>query len=154
MIIEVGRIPPEGMAFVGEEPPVVLDIQDEGNMRIDGPVRYDLKAYVASKELIVNGTLTVDMSFRCSKCGEFFSLHVIDSSFQCARELSDMNESVDLTADIRESMILAFPAYPVCRLDCRGLCPLCGANLNEDECKCKPSEDFRWNVLNNLNSRP
>jgi len=60
-------------------------------------------------------------------------------------------ESVDLTGDIRESMILAFPHYPACRPECKGLCPTCGINLNRDTCSCRPPGDDRWSRLDELN---
>lgn len=56
-------------------------------------------------------------------------------------------ECVDLTADIREAMILAFPAYPVCSPECKGLCATCGVNLNKAACRCAPPDDNRWGVL-------
>jgi uncharacterized metal-binding protein YceD (DUF177 family) len=60
-------------------------------------------------------------------------------------------ESVDLTEDIRESMILAFPHYPVCNPECKGLCPQCGVNLNNAPCSCQPPADDRWAGLDGLN---
>lgn len=56
-------------------------------------------------------------------------------------------ESVDLTEDVREAMILAFPVYPVCRSECKGLCDRCGKNLNEATCECAPPDDNRWAAL-------
>ncbi len=46
-------------------------------------------------------------------------------------------ETVDLEAVIREQIILMVPLKPLCREDCRGLCPICGANLNRETCSCK-----------------
>ncbi len=62
-------------------------------------------------------------------------------------------DSVDLTEDIREAIILAFPGYPVCRPDCKGLCSRCGKNLNRGACGCAPPEDNRWVALENLSPR-
>jgi uncharacterized protein len=41
---------------------------------------------------------------------------------------------VDLTADMRDLIILALPGKRLCREDCRGLCPTCGTDLNMQEC--------------------
>jgi uncharacterized protein len=38
---------------------------------------------------------------------------------------------IDLAPIVRDEMLLAFPISPLCRPDCRGLCPICGENLNE-----------------------
>ena len=44
---------------------------------------------------------------------------------------------IDLSLGIREALLLALPITPVCKDDCRGLCPECGANWNLKRCKCK-----------------
>ena len=38
---------------------------------------------------------------------------------------------------LAEQVLLALPMKVICRSDCRGLCPHCGANLNTDECRCE-----------------
>jgi uncharacterized protein len=54
---------------------------------------------------------------------------------------------------IREALILAAPEYPLCREDCRGLCPRCGAELNEGPCGCRSEADPRWAALDALRPR-
>jgi len=44
---------------------------------------------------------------------------------------------IDLSVGIREAIILAQPITPICKQDCSGLCPICGANLNVKRCGCK-----------------
>jgi uncharacterized protein len=52
---------------------------------------------------------------------------------------------IDLDPVVREQLILALPAYPVCRESCKGLCARCGANLNEREFGCdRTVPDPRW----------
>jgi uncharacterized protein len=46
---------------------------------------------------------------------------------------------VDVTGAIREELALAFSTYPLCREDCAGLCPRCGADLNQGPCGCQGS---------------
>jgi uncharacterized protein len=51
----------------------------------------------------------------------------------------------DLDPILREQIVLAMPAYPVCKESCKGLCTVCGANLNERECGCERRvPDPRW----------
>jgi uncharacterized protein len=58
---------------------------------------------------------------------------------------------VDLDAIVREQLLLALPAYPVCGESCKGLCPVCGANLNERDCRCdRRVPDPRWAALEKL----
>ena len=57
---------------------------------------------------------------------------------------------LDLTDAAREELILALPRFVECRPDCRGLCPRCGANLNDGPCGCAPAGDSRWDALRAL----
>ena len=52
---------------------------------------------------------------------------------------------------LREQLLLRVPAYVVCREECRGLCPQCGANLNETTCACEPEQAASpWDALKKL----
>ncbi len=59
---------------------------------------------------------------------------------------------VDLRPAVREQWLLAVPAFALCRDDCRGLCPRCGADLNQGPCTCETETDPRWRALQD--SRP
>lgn len=50
------------------------------------------------------------------------------------------NHIVDLTEALRQHLLLAMDLIPICREDCRGLCPTCGVNLNNETCQCPPPE--------------
>jgi uncharacterized protein len=61
---------------------------------------------------------------------------------------------IDLGPVVREQFILALPGYPVCSDACKGLCSVCGANLNESECGCdRRVPDPRWAGLEKLRSK-
>ena len=55
--------------------------------------------------------------------------------------------ALDLGDALREYFLIAEPLKPLCRPDCAGLCPACGANLNEGVCGCAPGVDERWGAL-------
>ncbi len=58
---------------------------------------------------------------------------------------------LDLSAIAWEQFALALPSTPVCKADCRGLCPRCGADLNQGPCSCPADEgDPRLAVLRGL----
>lgn len=68
-----------------------------------------------------------------------------------SRVLPEGASELDLWEAIREEMILSQSPFALCRPDCRGLCPGCGVNLNEESCQCSSEEgDPRWNVLRAL----
>jgi len=58
---------------------------------------------------------------------------------------------VDLNPYIEENLILSIPMKMLCREDCKGICPGCGADLNHEVCRCGRSEiDPRWKKLKDL----
>lgn len=67
------------------------------------------------------------------------------------RTLDVSTNELKLAEAIREELILAAPNYLVCDETCRGLCPRCGINRNEESCDCTLEEpDPRWDVLRAL----
>jgi len=66
------------------------------------------------------------------------------------RELTG-EDFVDLTANLREDIILQLPQRALCQKDCQGLCPGCGKDLNEGVCRCQSSQgDMRWHALDQI----
>jgi uncharacterized protein len=59
-------------------------------------------------------------------------------------------QTIDLRPAVREQWLLSVPAFAVCREECKGLCPTCGADLNAGPCACPPETDSRWDALRNL----
>jgi uncharacterized protein len=64
-------------------------------------------------------------------------------------------EMLDLSPLVRDALLLELPIAPLCRDDCLGLCPGCGAELNEGPCQCSPAAgDPRWSALDALRGEP
>ena len=58
---------------------------------------------------------------------------------------------VDVSGLAREATVLALPSQVVCSLECPGLCPVCGHDLNAGPCGCPPgATDERWMALKDL----
>lgn len=53
--------------------------------------------------------------------------------------LAEPLTQVDVRPAVREELALAVDVFPLCREDCRGLCPRCGADLNRGGCRCSPA---------------
>jgi len=65
-----------------------------------------------------------------------------------------VGEGMDLEDSLREQILLAVPIKTLCRYDCKGLCPTCGANRNEQPCGCDQSKpDPRWAALAELKNK-
>jgi uncharacterized protein len=54
---------------------------------------------------------------------------------------------LDLTEAVRQYRETALAMQPLCRPDCKGLCPVCGSDLNEGPCNCGAGTDSRWSAL-------
>ena len=151
MIIEIAKVSPEGSHYTGEESPEILDLENGQGSRAREPVKYDLVARVISGQLVLQGKIEAELDIECSRCTDFFSTTVGDSSFLRAYDLADDTETVDVTPDIREEILLRLPHFPICRDDCKGLCPQCGKDLNKGACECgPPSRGDSWRALDNL----
>lgn len=155
MIIEINKIDEDGAQYTGAEPAQSVDPGPGAAVRPVGPVAYELRAQLAGRELVVQGVLQVALQCRCRRCAGNFSTNLAISDFLCARELPEGLESVDLTDDIREEVLLRLPNYPLCLPACRGLCPQCGKNLNQGSCRCAARPvDGRWAGLKDLKLPP
>jgi len=63
-------------------------------------------------------------------------------------------DSLSLEDVLREQVLLSLPVRTLCKPDCKGLCPRCGANRNTQPCSCEEGpSDPRWEGLTGLRSR-
>ena len=167
MKIDIKALPEFGEQIRGEDPPEVMDLQDEKDLTIQSPLRYDMHVQLCGDELIARGALEIDVAFNCVRCTKAFTTAICEPAYDgvvnvladletgetLSREQShnmDPPQFVDLTPDMRESILLAFPAHPVCNAGCKGLCPQCGANWNQAPCDCSEPTDDRWDALDRL----
>ena len=139
LIIDASRVAKEGEEIEGEV--YCVDI-DEEFVKPFGGVRYRLKLQVFGTELLVRGHIEQDFDLVCARCGNDFDDTIKVSDFTASFEIDEKDAQVDLTEELRESIILALPTYPVCSETCPGI-------ERKDE---MPSDD-RWNVLDNLNKK-
>ena len=60
-------------------------------------------------------------------------------------------EFIDVDEIVREQLLLAIPAQLICQENCKGFCPVCGADRNVTDCNCDATEiDPRWSGLRDL----
>jgi len=136
-----------------------------------GPLRGELAVERTGDVVLVTGELRFSAELSCSRCLQPFSgtfRQELDLCYRPAtaaaapgkeRELSadDLAASeyhrgeIDLWPELREAVLLALPLKPLCREDCRGLCPACGADRNQGDCGCREDRgDHRWDRLREL----
>ena len=149
-VVDVDRLKRDGERFEGALDDSIYALGDEFLVPFAG-LRYNLFAQRIGGELLVRGSLEQDFTAACSRCGADFDFTVKVPDYVTSVEIGENVEFADLTDDLRECIILTLPTYPVCREDCRGICPTCGRNLNEGSCSCVREErDGRWDVLDSL----
>ncbi len=150
--IEPWRIPEDGLDIEGRVPSEVVALKEDVSAPVAGPIDYDLHVQCLEHELLVTGQVSAEVKFVCSRCAAAFEEGVEDSAFFYEQEVPNLHETLDLTDAVRETIILAFPNYPLCQESCRGLCPTCGANLNRAKCGCKPLEETSWTAFSGLDN--
>lgn len=169
MLIEVSRIPPEGLdATLPEEE---LDLGTSTEVWVSpAKVCGDLHVNRSGRGLLISGTFSGEVQLVCGRCLEQFRFEAQDrfqvyceipTPAQAAEEheLADGELDVTYLEDgrintehlLRENILLSLPVQPLCHEDCRGLCPRCGANLNLGACGCTETHgDPRLQVLRKL----
>ncbi len=143
----VTRLDPEGSA--GE-----LELPEEG---WPAPIQGRLAVDKSGEMVTVRGQIEAVARLECARCLSEFDqrveaeLTVVADRGGEARGLErDLERDhymkfhdgrqLDLREEVRESLLLEIPMTPHCREECRGLCPRCGANLNEGPCACASQE--------------
>ncbi len=127
----------------------------------DAPVTVDAEVASVVEGLLVTGRVTAPAKLQCARC-----LCTIDDEVQVdVQELFALNpreaeddgyvllpdDRLPLDALARDAIVLAFPAAPLCRPDCAGLCQQCGADLNMTDCGHQQGPvDPRWAGLAGL----
>jgi len=102
--------------------------------------------------------------FKCDRCLEFFDkpvsgeydqIYTLGSNTRTddleIMKLPMDSKEIDVSPLLTEVVLLNHPIKMLCRSDCQGLCPGCGVDLNNQECKCsEPTGDPRWDELRKL----
>jgi uncharacterized protein len=122
----------------------------------------EVKVTRTAKGLLLQAEISASVSADCSRCLNDFLLPLtIDFTELYAFSPNSTDESglilpengkIDLEPLIREEMLLAIPISPICQPDCKGLCPICGENLNEGSHIIHQEEaiDPRLSILKDL----
>jgi len=108
------------------------------------PIDLDLRLESVVEGVLVTGTAVVRLQGNCARClDELFCYPGKETDDPEALRIED--ELIDLEPVLRDAVVLDLPFTPLCRPDCAGLCPECGANLNRtpDHSHAEPI-DPRW----------
>ena len=180
MFLDIKDLELHPLEFAEEFQPGVIDLGSEG--RFIGPLKSSGRAEVVEehhgkheiiKDIRLRGKLSAQLELQCARCLEPVSQDVKREFELLYRPLGadagrDELSVTDAEAEIgyyqgdgilledvlREQVLLALPLKVTCREECKGLCPQCGKNLNQEQCSCSTEmEDPRWAALKDVRSR-
>jgi uncharacterized protein len=146
---------------------VDVDENNPGVTKLEGEVRF----IRTLKGILANGRVHLTMAKTCRRCLEHFEDEVeftfeeefipsVDMETGASLPIEDEHDSalvispkgkLDLSEIIRQYTVMASSLPSVCEPECKGLCPVCGINLNVESCECDTSFiDPRMAVLGQL----
>jgi uncharacterized protein len=152
-LINIKDIPDEGPRVSYEDVPGLLSDMDDLTQR--SPLH--AKAFLQKVDgyVHVQGTIDVELGLTCHRCLEEYPFHAHSDFFyvltaqtetQAEERELDEEDMESLSFDgvhiflgdmFREQVMLLLPMRNLCKQDCKGLCSICGANLNKESCQCK-----------------
>lgn len=137
--------------------PLLAGMQNDMSCSFAGRIQGDMTVTREYENIRVTGRISVPLALSCSRClAEFTSF--VDTSFTIffrkesaitasteeELELGEMDllssvysgDEIDLTHEIEEQVAMEIPSKPLCSDDCKGLCHVCGIDLNTSSCSC------------------
>ncbi|WP_273524620.1 YceD family protein [Mailhella massiliensis] len=174
--IALNEIEPQGRSITVSDRDVWENPAKEYHLscRMVEPVVAEVFVLPQQDGCLIRGTIRGVVAMPCNRCMEE-TLVVLNQSFDEFEEYPSTAETepeendpvglldecvvtteggapfLDLASLLWEEFSLALPVKPLCRPDCRGLCPECGKNLNEGACGCsRDSGDPRLAALRQL----
>lgn len=121
------------------------------------PISWSVLISNTGEALLVTGSASGTATTACARCLDEFSIPLsgeVEGYFLLSEDQEppeDMDEDeyevlsedhvIDMEPLIIAALLLDTPLVPLCREDCKGLCPRCGANLNEGPCDCEKEDE-------------
>jgi uncharacterized protein len=152
MAMKINDIPPEGLTLELNQK---LDLFNTGTVSTSFTAVLSIRP-AGSGVIHITGRVQADPQFECSRCLREFPYHIdtelnIDLApatvlgtapdHELARSELDMEfyqgEEIEPLDVVKEQLLISVPMVPVHRPDCKGLCPVCGTDLNEADCGCQ-----------------
>jgi uncharacterized protein len=176
MLLNIKELEVRKLPFAEVWPPGGFDFADSGATQ-KTPLKAEGVAEMlphTEGEVRIQGRVSTDLEVECDRCLGRASFHIdapFDLFYRPASEAGKEEEEaidegeaeiafyempgLELEDVVREQVLLQLPMQRVCSETCKGICPLCGANRNETECKCETrtgddGDDHRWTALKDI----
>ena len=155
MIINVGGIRQGRTITRSSDRPEALGCFEKGEIDFLKPIDSYVEMTKMGFDVYIDCTFTTSVLVECSRCLEKYPvdlkiryrmLFVPAGADTAGRTAEDgvylyRESTIDLADYICEAVRSELPRKPLCRVDCKGLCPHCGKNLNEGSCTCTEQDD-------------
>ena len=166
LMIPLARLEREGTLEIQAEIPPDDPSWDGTDLRFSKPLSISGHAQqLTGGDILVRLTLQGEVAEECRRCLEPVTVPIreeftllFEYEGEGVREKDEVRlipsgaADLELGEALREEVVLSYRPFAVCRKDCKGLCPRCGQNLNEETCQCSDEEpDPRWDALRALN---
>ena len=136
------------------------DLEFGGRHPVSRPVAVEGEVRNSADVLTLTLTASTTLDAVCDRCGKAFAQEKeVPYSCMLAEELQNEDSDdivlleagkVDAGELARTAFVLGMDTKTLCSEDCKGLCPRCGANLNDGPCGCQKEPDPRLAVLAKL----
>jgi uncharacterized protein len=145
--------------FEGEVSPEILELDKLGDeiIQVKDPLRYDVEVEKQDRNLLVSGSLRMNLNCQCVRCLKAFQYPLSLSPYHLYVELEGedaapvVNDVVDLTPFFREDVLLAFPQHPLCTENCAGLPNASGSKTAKPDKSPQGNETASaWSALDKL----
>lgn len=134
----------------GDLPGRFLDLDKDPSIGSVEGVSYELKAELAGAEVLVTGYVGAVLELECVRSGAFFSTKVEDSAFLRDYSTEDSGETLDLSEDVREAVVIQIPSYPVSPEAQAADFELPKLSIDQTE-SAESADKSPWNDLDQLN---
>lgn len=158
MFIKIADIGEEGLELDISDETKLCDLLKDIDIRPIGDIKGNLRLDKVKGALSIKGHVKASLGVQCSRClvdmqedvdtnfKSTFLIKEVDASLEGRESEIDSSEigsdyiassSIDTNDFFIEQLALKVPVHPLCTVECKGLCPKCGINLNENHCDCK-----------------
>ena len=134
MRVEINSITEEGIIKEEDIHPSSWDL-DTPDVTFVKDIHLYCEFRKIKNEILVKARVSSDRKTRCSRCLET-TTNQTTQEFYLSYSQKTLGQFLEVDNQIREEILLDWPMKPLCKSDCKGICPGCGKNLNREQCQC------------------
>lgn len=137
-----------------------IKLTTDRKITFNSSLNFNGEAINIGKSILITGTIQISLFLNCDRCLNNYSTNLSipyseNFSFDNDSENKNLNEitedSIDLWKSVNSEILLSLPMKALCNKNCKGICQVCGINLNNTSCNCNTEDiDPRLSILKEL----